>query len=70
MDSILMAKKLVADVERMVTGTQCGDIESRETLITFRNRMERDGLKKSHGWGSIYDLIDQTIRDTADNPLA
>lgn len=69
MDVIQQAKKIVADVERMIQGAQCGDIESREMLIQVRRRLDQNGYHDLGSWESLYNAIDSTIRDTADNPL-
>ena len=69
MDLIQQAKSIVADVERMIQGAQCGDIESREMLIQTRKRMEQNGYHNLESWDSLYHAIDATIRETADNPL-
>ena len=63
--------KFIARLESIITGAKCGDIESREMLIAYRNVIARDeDISPGSGWDDVYNLVDQCIQDTADNPLA
>ena len=62
--------RFIAILETLVLGAKCGDIESREMLISYRDVLEREGYNREESWEGIWSLVDQCIQDTADNPLA
>ncbi len=51
-------------LQEYVVLANSGCMESREVLIKFRERCGGENNFLSHDWREIYQLVDQTIRDT------